>query len=364
MKNETPMILIVDDNPKNIQVAASIIQEKGYQMAFATNGKDALETVKSDDFDLILLDIMMPEMDGYSVCQQLKSNPDTSEIPVIFLTAKAEPESIVKGFEVGAVDYICKPFNTAELLARVNTHLDLKKARDNLKEMNSSKDKFVSIIAHDLKGAFNGLLGVTGLLEEHGDILDVEKVIKYSKDLNQTIQTTYKLFENLLEWARMQKQNIEYDPTNINVYTIVSSLIPLYRQKAEQKKITMTFSVPEKLIVFADTQMFQTILRNLVSNALKFTFENGCIHIKAEKKDKNIVISVSDTGRGIKKEHISRLFDIESKTKELGTAGETGTGLGLILCREFAEKNSGNIWVESKEGKGSCFFLSLPTKPI
>lgn len=361
MKTKPPMILIVDDNPKNIQVAASTIQEKGYQMAFATNGPDALETIQSDTFDLILLDIMMPDMDGYDVCKKLKSDPKTIDIPVIFLTAKTEPESIVKGFETGAVDYICKPFNTSELLARVNTHLELKQARDKLKEINASKDKFFSIIAHDLKGAFNGLLGVTDILKDYGDTMDTDKIIHYSHDLNDTIKNTYQLFENLLQWARMQKETIDYQPIKINVYNVISGIVVLYRQKAEQKKINLTFSAAEDLQIFADSQMFQTIMRNFVSNALKFTYEDGSIHIDAKKKKKNIIISVSDTGRGIKKKNIPGLFDIASKTKEMGTAGETGTGLGLILCREFIEKNFGKIWVESKENKGSCFYLSLPT---
>lgn len=151
-------ILIVDDVPKNIQMVANVLREEGYQMAFARSGDAALRHTETILFDLILLDIMMPEMNGYEVCEKLKQNPKTKEIPVIFLTAKTDTENVLKGFELGAVDYVTKPFNMSELLARVKTHLELREARQKLQELNATKDKFFSIIAHDLKNPFNALI--------------------------------------------------------------------------------------------------------------------------------------------------------------------------------------------------------------
>ena len=165
------VVLIVDDIPENLQVLGNILSAYGLDIGVATDGLQALENVKFQKPDLILLDIMMPGMDGFEVCEKLKSNPETSNIPVIFLTAKSQTEDIVKGFEVGAVDYVTKPFNSAELLVRVFNHLELKKAKDKierqndeLKEMNDAKNKFFSIISHDLRGPFSGLLGLTSLI--------------------------------------------------------------------------------------------------------------------------------------------------------------------------------------------------------
>jgi len=168
-------VLIVDDVPKNIQLAGSILQKEGYHISFANNGETALNLTKTNDFDLILLDIMMPEMDGFEVCGQLKQKPETRDIPIIFLTAKTGTESTIKGFEIGAVDYVTKPFNEKELLARVRTHLELRDAQKNLREANATKDKFFSIIAHDLKNPFNALLGLSKLLLQNFDIFDDDK---------------------------------------------------------------------------------------------------------------------------------------------------------------------------------------------
>jgi len=162
--NERFRILIVDDVPKNIQVAANILQRQGYHMAFAQNGKAALSQIRANCFDLVLLDIMMPEMDGFEVCMEMKNAPETKDIPIIFLTAKTDTDSIVKAFELGAMDYVTKPFNGAELLSRVKTHLELNHTRRKLVEANASKDKFFSIIAHDLKNPFNAMIGLSRML--------------------------------------------------------------------------------------------------------------------------------------------------------------------------------------------------------
>ena len=160
-----PLILIVDDTTKNIQVLGNMLYSKGYNISVATSGKEALESVKAKTPDLILLDIQMPEMDGFEVCKNLKSNPSTKEIPVIFLTAVTDPEKIVHGFELGAVDYITKPLNPAELFMRVATHIEIKESRTKLEELNATKDKFFKIIAHDLRNPFAGIMGLSEIME-------------------------------------------------------------------------------------------------------------------------------------------------------------------------------------------------------
>lgn len=169
-------VLIVDDMPKNIQAAAAILSKEGYDISFDEDGESALRHVRDMKFDLILLDITMPNTDGYEVCRRLKADPEAGRIPVIFLTARSDIDSIVKGFDVGAADYVTKPFNEAELLARVKTHLALKQADTQLRELNAAKDKFFSIISHDLKGSFNALgLGFDLLIDDYDRLSEPKK---------------------------------------------------------------------------------------------------------------------------------------------------------------------------------------------
>lgn len=365
MKNDSHKpynILIVDDVPDNIKVAANILQRKNYELSFATSGNDALDKVNSNKFELILLDVMMPEMDGFQVCEKIKSTPATKDIPIIFLTAKTDTESIVKGLKLGAVDYVTKPFNSTELLARVRTHLELQRSKEELQELNATKDKFFSIIAHDLRGPFTALLGLTELL--------IIKIDRYSKDdikrivgeLQSSAKTVHTLLENLLTWSRLQRNIIEHFPENIPLDDIARHNILLFQSGAHQKQITLRNLVQKDMTVYADYHMTDTIIRNLISNALKFTDAGGTIELSVKDNEQSMEIAVSDTGVGMNKEDISKLFRIDVRHSNVGTAGEKGTGLGLILCKELVEKNGGTIRVESEMGKGSTFRFTLPKR--
>ncbi len=357
--NKKCKILIVDDTPKNIQVVASILREEEYQMAFACNGKEALDQTKSANFDLILLDIMMPKMDGYEVCERLKADPATQEIPVIFLTAKTETASIVKGFEFGAVDYVTKPFRKEELLARVRTHLYIRKLQLDLQEVNAAKDKFFSIIAHDLRGPLGALHNVTQLIIENIKNFSRDTLIETFIMQRDAAKNLLALLENLLTWSRIQRGMIEYHPQQTDVERIVHRNLALLTPHAEQKQITLHNSIQPKLIVYADVNMVDTVVRNLLSNALKFTDTGGNITISATPHEQYVDVSVSDTGVGISAKGLSKLFRIDEPYQRQGTADEEGTGLGLVLCQELVEKNGGTIRVESETGQGTTFTFSL-----
>ncbi len=351
-------ILIVDDTPKNIQVAASILKEQGYQVAFTRDGQSALARVRSAKFDLILLDIMMPEMDGYEVCQHLKADPQTADIPVIFLTAKTDSDSVIKGFEVGGVDYVTKPFNPAELLARVKTHSELKRAKEELKELNATKDKFFSIIAHDLKNPFAVLIGCSDFLLQSEPLTEDQREL--AEDMNTASQQGYDLLQNLLKWSRSQIGHLACEPKMINIQNIVNETILLLKNNAMSKNIRLIGEIEENTSVYADSDMITTVIRNLLSNSIKYTPDGGSITISADDKGDVLEISISDTGVGIKPEDIEKLFRIDVKHSTPGTAKEQGTGLGLNLCKEFVEKNNGKIGVESTVGKGSRFYFTVP----
>ncbi len=372
--SQKSLILIVDDHPHNLQVLGNILKKEGYSPALTQNGVQALEFVKKKQPYLILLDIMMPEMSGLEVCRKLKQSPATKDIPVIFLTAKTETEDIVEGLELGAVDYVTKPFNHRELMARINTHIELKTAKqlivlqkeqlkqtvEELKQANATKDKLFSIITHDLKNLFNALLGFSEELVNNNN-LDTEGR-QDIQVIQQTSKQGYKLLKNLLEWAKSQTGKTAFQPTELNLKAVVAVIIDFTMNNAQSKNITILSDILETTLVFADENMLNTVLKNLLSNAIKFTPANGTVAISCEEKDTEVEISISDTGIGIKPEDIDKLFKIDVSHTTIGTGKEEGTGLGLILCKELVEKNGGSIWVEGEEGKGSRFYIRLPSQ--
>lgn len=363
-------ILIVDDVSQNLQVIGTLLKSKGFHVALANNGNKALAIAQSRNPDLILLDIQMPEMDGFKVCELLKNSDETKEIPVIFLTALNNKNDILKGFEAGGVDYITKPFNQQELIARIINHLELRHSKviienqnRDLVKSNLDKDKFLSIIAHDLKSPFSGLLGISEVIANHFDELTPEDLKEYTTSLYESLKSQYKFLEELLEWGRYQRGTIQFNPRSFNIIVDISDSIGLLRSNADTKHISVGIDVDEDLLAYYDSNMVYTILRNLVSNAIKFTPTQGLINISAKplNNDNNfIVVSVADSGVGMTEEEMGRLFRIDSVFTKLGTNNEKGTGLGLILCKEFAERHGGTIWVESNPGQGSKFSFTLP----
>jgi signal transduction histidine kinase len=314
-------------------------------------------------------------MDGYEVCEKLKSNDKTKDIPVIFLTGKAETEDIIKGFRLGAVDYVTKPFNSVELLSRVHTHIELKLSKDyliqynkqlteaerELRKLNASKDKFFSIVAHDMRGPFSGFLGLTELLTEEYANLDEKDILQIGDSMHKAARRLFSFLENLLEWSRSQMGRMEFTPLKFDLYEVVDKIIKLMTATAEEKNIELIREVERDTYVYADNNMLNTIMRNLVSNALKFTDQSGKIIISAKDfEDDRLLVSVTDTGIGMSDEAKDKIFRIDSKYSTPGTNNEQGTGLGLILCKELVEKNNGEIFVESEKGKGTTFSFTLP----
>ncbi len=229
-----------------------------------------------------------------------------------------------------------------------------------LKELNDTKDKFFSIIAHDLKSPFNTIMGFSSLLAEQvkeKDYLGIEEFAGYIVDSSQRAMD---LLMNLLEWSRSQTGKMQFKPQPVDVVDLIDESTELLNDTANQKSILLSKEVPLNMVVIADRDMLSTILRNLISNALKFTHPGGKIVISAEEKPIEWLVSVRDNGVGIKPKNIEKLFRIDQNTSTFGTQNESGTGLGLILCKDFVEKHGGKIWVESKEGKGCNFSFTIP----
>lgn len=357
-----PLILIVDDIEANIQLLATMLSESGFDIGVAYSGSEALDSVSAYKPDLILLDIMMPEMDGFEVAKILKNNDLTKDIPIIYLTAKADISDITKGFELGANDYVTKPFQSQELLARVNTHLKLKFLMEELVQINNIRNKFFSIISHDLKNPFSGILGLAEMLSVDADKLSLEEVKNTGQVMYKSAKVLYELLENLLEWSRSQLGTIEFIQYPLDLNDYIDKAISIYQLKADQKQISLRSFISTEAKVFADNYMLNTILRNLIGNAIKFTPNGGIILIGATACEDSSLIKlfVRDSGIGIPKENHDKIFRIDTKYVRTGTNNEVGTGLGLILTKELVERHGGQIWFESEEGQGTTFYFTLP----
>ena len=241
-----------------------------------------------------------------------------------------------------------------------NVELAIKKDKRELLQLNLDKDRFISILGHDLKSPFNNLLGLSEVLTEEITSLKTEEIEDIAKDIHKSAKIANKLLDDILMWARTQQGKIPFKPQILSFKDIFKDTLEILSPNANAKNITINYSATDEINVFADIDMIKTVLRNLVSNAIKFTNNGGTININAKQIDSNITISVSDNGIGIPPDNLTKLFDISQVLTTTGTAKETGTGLGLLLCKEFVEKHGGKIWVESEVGKGSDFKFTLP----
>lgn len=238
---------------------------------------------------------------------------------------------------------------------------ELAESRDELRDLNATKDKFFSIISHDLKGPFNGMIGLSGMLITMYDSLTDEEVQEYVQDISNSAKGIYKLLDNLLLWAGTQSGRLQFKPEKICMNELVISNFEALDAIAKSKNIQLKHDINKNIYTYADAPMITTVLRNLISNALKFTYSGGEIQVSAlEIRDDYVQVWVADNGKGIDRANLENLFRIDTKVISKGTANETGTGLGLILCKEFVEKNGGEIWVESEIGKGTVFKFSVP----
>ena len=262
----------------------------------------------------------------------------------------------------GVFDEKCKQckLTMVDITGHKKAELALKDSEEKLRQLNLDKDLFISILAHDLKSPFNALLGLSEILTEDLRKLDIDEIENIAKDINKSAQNSFNLLDDLLMWARTQQSNIPFQPQNLSFADICKNILENFNPNADAKNIALDYSKVDHLTVFADIDMLKTVLRNLVSNAIKFTNTGGTIKINAEENSESVTISVSDNGVGIAPDDLTKLFDISQVLSTKGTAKETGTGLGLLLCKEFVEKHGGKIWVKSEEGKGSKFKFTLP----
>ncbi len=356
-------ILLVDDNTNNLGVLYRYLDDEGFTVLVSQDGERAIRLAREQKPDLILLDVMLPGMSGFETCEALKADPVTADIPVIFISALTDVQDKIRGFKAGGVDYVTKPFQQEEVLARINAHVTIKRQREELDRLNATKDRLFSVIGHDLRGPFMGLLGALELLRDSSEDLDPETTHDLIANLYESAETTYNLLENLLEWSRSQQHVVDMNRRHVNVSGLVTDTVHLFQPGARQKGIRVSVDVPGHLTAFADRDMIGTVLRNLINNAVKFTPTGGSVTISGRERGRLVEIELRDTGVGISPEDRDALFDLGRSVTRSGTGGEKGSGLGLLLAHDYVVRHGGTIDVESNPGDGTCFRVTLPAEP-
>jgi two-component system, sensor histidine kinase and response regulator len=363
MKTEFKYVLVVDDNLDNLRVTASILKEQKYLISLAQSGEEALEQMEKEAPSIILLDIMMPIMDGLELCRIIKSKEKWKDIPVIFLTAKNQTSDLVEGFLAGGVDYITKPFEREELLMRLKNHLELRAARQEIIEMNRVRDKLYSIIAHDIRSPLSNILQTIDAVEQGYIKTESPAFPEIINDLKQRTRDTLTLLTNLLEWTSTLSTRMRLHPETINLNSLLTECVGILKGNAELKKISIDINIPANESIWCDEVTIHTVFRNLISNAIKFTPVKGEIKIYSKRDQKNLSVFVSDNGIGMLPEVVEKIFRKDDHHTTRGTQNEKGTGLGFIIIKDFLKKNKGILAVESTPGKGTTFKITLPAAP-
>jgi len=362
-------ILIVDDVMSNVLLLKILLTNEKFQVCTANCGNMCIEQAKKEHPDLILLDVMMPDISGFDTAVIMKKDPELKDIPIIFLTALNSPADLVKGFQVGASDFLSKPFNKEELVIRVMHQITVVAAKRIIEQQNrelmatiNNRDKMYSVIAHDLRSPMASIRMVLNLVvaSTSPDLVGPE-LFELLDKANKESEEVHDLLDNLLKWTKSQTGRLNVVLQDLDLNDIIPGVVDIFEMIAQTKKINLSFQgTGEPLVVRADNDMLKTVVRNFMSNAVKFSPEGSTIEILMGTEGDFAKVSVRDHGVGIAADRIDSIFHKGETT--YGTGGEEGSGLGLQLCQDFARKNGGDVMVESVEGEGSTFSVLIPLK--
>lgn len=365
-------ILVIEDEPVVQQTLGTFLEALGYDFVIADSGEKALSLLATYRPELILCDIMMPGMTGYQVCEALQKNPEICDIPLIFLTALHTPEHLLQGFQVGAVDYISKPFHFSELEARIKTHLALYRSKRKLAEyvqhlerLNQEKNHFLGIVAHDLKNPLSTILLRAQMTQMKAAKITPEKLMDSMSLICADAERMLKIISNLLDINRLETGKIDLKVEPVDVKAILKSLLKLWQEKAQAKNIQLIAEWDDTPVILqTDSQLLFQILENLLSNALKYSPSHSSVWLEIACSDTECAIHVRDQGPGLSLEDQKKLFQKFARLSTRPTGGESSSGLGLSIVKYLTEQLQGRITCRSQLGQGACFTLTLPCERV
>jgi two-component system, sensor histidine kinase and response regulator len=390
-QSSEPAILIVDDNPQNLQVLGKILQENKYAIEFAINGEVAMVWLKKRQFDLILLDINMPGMDGFEVCRKIRSNPELNNVPVIFLSAESERESILKGFELGAQDYITKPFDARELLVRVRTHLALKESLENLADINElleekvlerthqlkeanvklealnlrlidldkAKSDFLNLISHQIRTPLNGILGPLELLKEPVSAGEIGELVEI---LDVSVKRLERFSLNALLITRLKTRQFEIKKDRIHLSKLINEVLNEEKEKFQERSIQVKRNDEITLgLISGEAELIKKCISNILDNAVRFSPVSGTIEINTYIEDQTIICEIKDMGKGFATAAINNVFELFTTDDEYK---DNCIGIGLPIAKMIMEGHGGSIIVGNNPGGGASVKLLFQNSVI
>ncbi|MCF8368897.1 MAG: response regulator [Bacteroidales bacterium] len=353
-------VLLIENNPGDASLISKFIHEKVWDVDLVI--KPTLSEVlksKKNGYEIIITNLSLPDSSGLDTLQSISNFYPT--LPTIVLTSENDTKTGIEAIKIGAQDFLLKDDLNAELLSRVIKYaIERKKTEIQLKELADTKDKLFSIIAHDLKNPFLGIISYIDFFLNNYEKYQPDEILNIFRVMLDTSKGTYNMLKNLLDWARSQTGHIKLNPKECNIDSSVSDQLAVLRSSLATKKISVEIDIDSEHLVYADKPSLNVIILNLLTNAVKYTNENGKIQISTDKVGDNIRINIHDNGIGMNSEQLSSLFQLDCYSTRPGTAKERGTGLGLIVCNDFARLNQGSIKVDSTPGLGSTFSIILP----
>ncbi|HEU4456765.1 MAG TPA: response regulator [Longimicrobium sp.] len=369
-EGEAPLLLVVDDDPVNVELLCDLLEALDYRVAGAQGGEAALRAARERLPDLVLLDVMMPGMNGYEVCRRLKADPATAGIPVVFVTALSDTDDKVKAIEAGGDDFLTKPFNRPVLVARIRSLLRLKAANDalersyrRLQELERLRDDLTRMMVHDLKSPLTGVLGTLELTVD-GDLgpLTSEQHRLLSDALERGTDALA-MIDNLLELTRLEEAAVQLQPGDLDARRLLAEVEDGWRVRAELRGARLSSDCADGVVTRADEPLLRRVLGNLVGNALRHGGAPGLhVRLSAAPADGGVQFTVTDDGVGIDPAHHEAIFRKWESVRTGGASAEGSSGLGLTFCKMAVEAHGGRIWVESRPGAGAAFHFRIPAR--
>jgi signal transduction histidine kinase len=373
-----PKILIVDDSVENLRLLQALLAPQGYEILLAHSGEEALAAVTAGRPDVILLDVLMPGMDGLEVCRRLKADPELQVIPVILVTSNDRSEDIIQGLDSGADDYVTKPIHREILAARVRSMMRIKQSYDAVVRMNQelkdakqaaetaneAKSQFLANVSHELRTPLHGILSFAAFGMKKVHAAEKEDLFRYFQKIDQSGVMLLNLVDDLLDLSKLEAGRAVIAAKPANLGALITAVVDEFSSLAAHRHITVSLADNiGSVTAYLDQDKIKQVLRNLLGNAIKFSADHQAIEVSVRETEEDVLVSVADRGPGVPGNELETIFDKFIQSSKTRT-GAGGTGLGLAICREIIQGHQGRIWAENRAGGGAILTFALPREPL